>query len=203
MASSRQGHNATALFERAVAADPNDADYHYNLAVSLLRHGDFTRAQSEVGQTLRLRPTDPEAPELKAIISFGRPPAPIALPAPKSASLTPATSSKPVPGSSSAFQPLERIRRTYSEASFRQAAFQLDQIRAMRMTTLPPAEQVSQYVELGREFLAQGLLPEAEQEFQSALAVNSSSAEARGGLAQVREQSGDAAAARTEARGIH
>jgi tetratricopeptide (TPR) repeat protein len=105
-----------------------------------------------------------------------------------------------VPGSSAAFQPLERIRRTYSEASFRQAAFQLDQIRAMRMATLPPAEQVSQYVELGREFLAQGLLPEAEQEFQSALAVNSSSAEARGGLAQVREQSGDAAAARTEAQ---
>jgi len=200
VASSRQGHNATALFERAVAADPNDADYHYNLAVSLLRHGDFARAQSEVGQTLRLRPNDPEAPELKALISFGRPPAPIALPAPKATGVNTASASKPVPGSAAAFEPLERIRRTYSEASFRQAAFQLDQIRAMRMATLPPAERVTQYVQLGRDFLAQGLLPEAEQEFQSALAINASSAEARAGLAQVREQSGDAAAARTEAQ---
>jgi tetratricopeptide (TPR) repeat protein len=200
VASSRQGHNATALFERAVAADPNDADYHYNLAVTLLRHGDFARAQTEVGQTLRLRPNDPEAPELKALIAFGRPPAPIVLPASKPAGVTPASATKPVSGSATAFEPLERIRRTYSEASYRQAAFQLDQLRAMRMATLPPAEQVSQYVQLGREFLAQGLLPEAEQGFQSALSVSSSSAEARAGLAQVREQSGDTAAARSEAQ---
>jgi tetratricopeptide (TPR) repeat protein len=198
VASSRQGRNATALFERAVAADPNDADYHYNLAVSLLRQGDFARAQTEVGQTLRLRPNDPEAPELKALISFGRPPAPIALPAYKTTGA--ASSTTPKPASGSTFEPLERIRRTYSEASFRQAAFQLDQMRAVRMATLPPSEQVAQYVQLGRDFLAQGLVPEAEQEFQSALAINSSSAEARAGLAQVRELSGDTAAARTEAQ---
>jgi tetratricopeptide (TPR) repeat protein len=106
------------------------------------------------------------------------------------------TPAKPV----SEFEPLERIRRTYSEASFRQAAFQLDQMRAARMATLPPAEQATQYAQLGRDYLAQGLIPEAEQEFQSALAANPNSAEARAGLAQVREQSGDPAAARTEAQ---
>ncbi|MBS1798612.1 MAG: tetratricopeptide repeat protein [Acidobacteria bacterium] len=200
VASSRQGHNATALFERAVAADPNDADYHYNLAVSLLRQSNFTRAQTEVAQTLRLRPNDAEAQELKALISFGRPPAPIALPSPKPAATGSATAAKPAASSSSTFEPLERIRRTYSEASFRQAAFQLDQMRAARMATLPPAQQVAQYVQLGRDYLAQGLVPEAEQEFQSALAINSSSAEARAGLAQVRELSGDTAAARKEAQ---
>jgi tetratricopeptide (TPR) repeat protein len=200
VASSRQGHNATALFERAVAADPNDADYHYNLAVSLLRHSDFARAQTEVNEVLRLRPKDPEAPELKALIAFGRPPAPIVPPAPRPGA-TPASAirSAPASASSSVFEPLERIRRTYSEASFRQAAFQLDQMRAARMATLPPAEQVTQYVQLGHDYLAQGLVPEAEQQFQSALAVNSSSAEARAGVAEVREQSGDLAAARSEA----
>jgi Tfp pilus assembly protein PilF len=55
-------------------------------------------------------------------------------------------------------------------------------------------------VQLGRDFLAQGLVPEAEQEFQSALAINSSSADAHAGLAQVRELSGDTAAARNEAQ---
>ncbi|MBS1822854.1 MAG: tetratricopeptide repeat protein [Acidobacteria bacterium] len=198
VASSRQGHNATALFERAVAADPNDADYHYNLAVSLLRQSNFTRAQTEVAQALRLRPNDSEAQELKALIAFGRPPAPVALPASKPA-VTATAATKP-PSSGSNFEPLERIRRTYSEASFRQAAFQLDQMRAARMASLPPAQQVAEYVQLGRDYLAQGLVPEAEQEFQSALAINSSSAQARAGLAQVREMSGDAATARNEAQ---
>src|SRR6478752_4050949 len=80
------------------------------------------------------------------------------------------------------------------------AAFQLDQMRAARMATLPPAEQATQYAQLGRDYLAQGLIPEAEQEFQSALTANPNSAEAHAGLAQVREQSGDPAAARTEAQ---
>src|SRR5580692_9684801 len=39
VAASRQGHDGTALFRQAVAADANTADYHFNLAVSLNRHG--------------------------------------------------------------------------------------------------------------------------------------------------------------------
>src|SRR6185312_2084521 len=72
VAASRQGHNAVPLFQRASTADPNDADYHYNLAVSLLRQGDFAGAQREVNQTLKLRPKDSEAAMLKARISSGR-----------------------------------------------------------------------------------------------------------------------------------
>ena len=204
VASSRQGHNATALFQRAVAADPNDPDYHYNLAVSFFRHNDVTGSLREIDQTLKLRPNDPEAPELKALIAYGRPVSPATPTQPSASASVPVnaalpklqTPAKPV----SEFEPLERIRRTYSEASFRQAAFQLDQMRAARMATLPPAEQATQYAQLGRDYLAQGLIPEAEQEFQSALAANPNSAEARAGLAQVREQSGDPAAARTEAQ---
>ena len=197
VAASRQGHNATAVFERAVAADPNDPDYHYNLAVSRFRQGDFAGAQREVDQTIKLRPNDPEAPELKALITYGRP-SPVAAAAPKPTNVSVSTASPSKP--SSGFEPLERIRRTYSEASFRQAAFQLDQMRAARMATLPPAEQAAQYVQLGHDYLAQGLIPEAEQQFQSALAVQPNSAEARAGLAQVRELSGDSTAARSEAQ---
>jgi Tfp pilus assembly protein PilF len=67
------------------------------------------------------------------------------------------------------------------------------------MATLPPAEQAAQYVQLGHDYLAQGLIPEAEQQFQSALTAQPDSAAARAGLAQVREESGDTTAARTEA----
>lgn len=187
VASSRQGHNAIPLFQRAVAADPNDADFHYNLAVSLLRQGDFAGAQHEADQALKLKPSDTEATQLKTTISAGRTIAPPT----KTATATPDTTG---------FDPLERIRRTYSEASFRQAAFQLDQMRAVRMATLPKAERAAQYSQLGRDYLAQGLLPEAEQEFQAAITADSTSAEAHAGLAQLREQSGNPADARAEAQ---
>ncbi len=68
VASSRQGHDAVPLFQRASTADPNDADYHYNLAVALLRKGDFAGAQREVDFTLKLRPADMEAAALKNFI---------------------------------------------------------------------------------------------------------------------------------------
>ena len=72
-------------------------------------------------------------------------------------------------------------------------------MRAIRLATLPPAQQATEYTQLGREYLAQGLLPEAEEQFNSAIQVDPSSAQGRAGLAQVREQSGDIAEARTEA----
>jgi tetratricopeptide (TPR) repeat protein len=187
VASSRQGHDAVPLFQRASTADPNDEDYHYNLAVALLRRGDAAGAQREVDLALKLRPTDSEAAQLKANMSAGR----------KIASPTVAAAST---ATESDFDALERIRRTYSEASFRQAAFQLDQMRAIRMASLPPAEQATQYTQLGRDYLAEGLVPEAEREFQAAIAADASSADAHAGLAQVRERSGSAADARAEAQ---
>jgi tetratricopeptide (TPR) repeat protein len=186
VASSRQGRDAVPLFQRASMADPNDADYHYNLAVAFLRRGDFADAQREADLALKLRPSDAEAVELKTGINAGRHIAPIAKTGTNVAS--------------SDFEPVERIRRSYSEASFRQAAFQLDQMRAARMATLPPAEQAAQYTQLGHDYLAQGLVPEAEQEFHAAIAADTSSAEAHAGLAQVRERSGSAAEARAEAQ---
>jgi tetratricopeptide (TPR) repeat protein len=187
VASSRQGHDAVPLFQRASTADPNDADYQYNLAVALLRKGDFAGAQREVDLALKLRPGDAEAAELKTSIIAGR-------------HITSSTKPPTNAPSSSDFAPLERIRRTYSEASFRQAAFQLDQMRAIRLAMLPPAEQAAQYTQLGHDYLSQGLIPEAEQEFQAAIAADASSAAAHAGLAQVRERSGSPTDARAEAQ---
>jgi tetratricopeptide (TPR) repeat protein/TolB-like protein len=191
VAASRQGRNAIPLFQQASAADPNDPDYHYNLAVSFLRQGDFAAASREVDQTLKLRPADNEAVQLKARIHSGR-----RLTPPK----TTTTATAPNPSDDSDFDPLERIRRTYSEASFRQAAFQLDQMRAMRLANLPPAQQAAEYTQSGRGYLTQGLIPEAEQEFQAAITADPSSANAHTGLAQVREHTGNLEEAHIEAQ---
>lgn len=200
VAASRQGHNAVPLFQRASTADPNDPDYHYNLAVALLRQGDFAGAKREVDQTLKLRPTDAEAALLKTRINSGR-----ALPAAQATTASTASTKSAEKAGAAApndsdFDPLERIRRTYSEASFRQAAFQLDQMRAMRLANLPPAKQAAEYTQSGKDYLAQGLIPEAEQEFQAAIAADASSADAHTGLAQVREHTGNIADARSEAQ---
>ncbi len=184
VASSRQGHDAAALFQRAVAADPNDADFHYNLAVSLLRRGDTAGAQREAAAALKLRSTDNEIQELRDRLASGR----VSL-----------ASTKPDTPGDDSFAPLERIRRTYSEVSFRQAAFQLDQLRDMRLATLPPAKRAAEYAQQGQDYLSQGLLPQAEKEFQAAIAADAGSFAGHAGLAQVREQSGNSIQARAEA----
>ena len=73
-------------------------------------------------------------------------------------------------------------------------------MRAAAMQSLPPAQRATQYVQLGYDYLGQGLLPEAEQEFQSAIASDPKSSAAYAGLAQVREQSGTPDEARAEAQ---
>ena len=185
VATSRQGHDAVPLFLQVIAADPNDADYHFNLAVALLGRNDIDGATREVQEALKLHGDDPEAAELLARLQATHG----------------VTANLKSVLSAGGFDPTTRIRRTWSEASFRQAAFQLDQMRALQMATLPPAQQAAQYAQLGDQYMAQGLLPAAEQEFHNALAADPRNAAAHAGLAQVRERSGSADDARAEAQG--
>ena len=184
VSASRQGKGATALYQRASTADPNDADYHYNLAVAFLGRGDAPASLREVETSLKLRPNNTEATELRNRLNAAN------------GATGPALKAVVTAGG---FDPVERIRRTYSEASFRQAAFQMDQMRAIRMASLPPAEQAAQYVKLGNDYLSQGLVPEAEQEFQSALAADSHSAAAHASMARIRELNANPTDSRAEA----
>jgi tetratricopeptide (TPR) repeat protein len=181
VALSRQGKDAVALFQRVAAADPSDGDYHYNLAVAEFRNGDTANALKEAANAIKLKPNDTEAAALQKQLAT----------VPPGTRLTSSTLTN--------FTAVERIRRSYSETSYRQAAFQLDQVRAARLATLPASERASQYTQLGREYFGQGLLPEAESQFQSAIAADPRSAEAHAGLAQIRDVSGDATQARNEA----
>jgi tetratricopeptide (TPR) repeat protein len=184
VASSRQGKDATALFQQVIAADPNDADYRFNLAVALLGQSDIAGATREVQAALKLHSDDPEATELLTRLQ----------------STHGSTANLKSIISAGGFDPTTRIRRTWSEASFRQVTFQLDQMRAIQMATLPPPRQAEQYAQLGDQYLAQGLIPEAEQEYQTALTANPQNAAAHVGIAQVRERNGSTDEARTEAQ---
>jgi tetratricopeptide (TPR) repeat protein len=182
VAVSRQGKDSVDLFRKASEADPSDEDYHYNLAIAMFRRGDTEGATREVEAALKLKAADNEAIELRAQL--------------KKVS----AGTKLKADDEGGFSPLERIRRNYSETGFRQAAFQLDQVRAMRLAMLPAAERATEYTQLGREYLSEGLLPEAETQFQAALQASPNSADAHAGMAELRETSGDPNGARDEAK---
>ena len=177
VAVSRQGHDGTGLFVRAAAADPNAADYHFNLAVSLKRHGMDAAALNELAQCLKLRPNDVEAQQL----------------------MTQWKAPKASVDSDEKAEPLERIVRTFDAVAFRQAALMMDQMEASRLAALTPHQRAVKLTGQAKDYLNRGLLLEAERLYQTAVADDGSVAEAHAGLATVRERTGDIAAARKEA----
>lgn len=173
VAISRQGHDGTAMFRQAAAADPDVADYHFNLAVSLAHHGQRDAAQAELEKALKLRPNDSEAQSLQAEW------------------IQPSTASD--------IDPLERIERGFDAVAFRQAAAMLNQMEAARLTALPPAQRARTLAAKAGDYLSRGLMLEAERLYQESIAADPQIADGHLGLAQVRERTGDTAGARKEA----
>jgi tetratricopeptide (TPR) repeat protein len=183
---SRQSRDGIPLFRQAVAADPNAADYHFNLAVSLKRHGDVPEALTEIAACLRLRPNDSEAQSLLA--EWKAPPG------------------KPEPAADSDADqeakpdPLERIARNFDAVAFRQAAQMLDQVDEARLTALGPEQQAQKLAGQAKDYLDRGLLLEAERLYLAAVAIDDRVPAVHAGLAEVRERTGDLQNARKEAR---
>jgi tetratricopeptide (TPR) repeat protein len=208
---SRRGHDGGALFQEAILGDPHDPDYDFNLAIALARRGDTSNALSAVGQALKLRPQDSEAAELQKMLQQPNPPTVTPISAqkvtnPNNAGRNTAQTATQA-GSDSGDNPqgghslpLERIKRGYNDASFRQAASEMEEMEAQRLASLPPSQQAASLSKNGQTYLGRGLMLEAEREFQLALAANMNDAEAHAGLAEVRRRNGDNAQARAEAQ---
>lgn len=186
VALSREGKDGIPLFRKAVAADPNTADYHFNLAVSLKRHGQSAEALTELAQCLRLRPGDSEA---QAVDKAWR-----GLPA------QPAAGQDEEGEEDVKADPLERLVRNFDARAFRQAVQMLDQLEDARLAALTPHERAEKLAEQARNYLDRGLLLEAERLYQSAETADGALAQAHAGLAEVRERTGDREAARKEAQ---
>jgi len=193
VAVSRQGHDGTSFFVRAAAADPTTADYHFNLAVSLKRHGNATGAVSELEECLKLHPSDAEAQSLLAAWK-----APTAA-QPAVINAAPGAPAADVNPDSASADPLERIVRTFDAAAFRQAAAVLDEMDAARLAALPAPERAQKLCAEAGGYLDRGLILEAERLYQSAVAADANSAQAHAGLAEVRLRSGDTQGASREA----
>jgi tetratricopeptide (TPR) repeat protein len=121
----RRGRRTEAVeyFSKAVAADPSDADYHFNLALALFKAGDSAASARQLREELQLKPSDSEAKALLDLLNRGV----------TMASVTSASSS----GGPAAGQPripIERIKRNYDEASYRQIEMQIDNLKQQQRT---------------------------------------------------------------------
>ncbi len=167
----RRGKNATEYFSKAVEADPNDPDYHFNLALALYHSGDSAGVARQVAEVLRLRPNDSEA-----------------------RSLLDMASGKPGNGRI----PLERIKRNYDETSFRQLALEIQNATEARLAKADPRTHAAYHVERGNDFLSRHFIADAEKEFREAIVLDPTSAAAHAGLAAVLERSNELEGARKE-----
>ena len=163
---------ASEYFERAVEADPNDPDYHFNLAVALARNGDSTGASRQLRELLALRPSDGEAKSLLDALSR---------PLVMTGTAATAPGVKPV----EVKLPLERIKRNYDEASFRQLAFELENQSERKLANESPREHAMFHVERGLDLLNQGFVGEAEKHFREAVMLDPTNAAAHLGMARV------------------
>jgi Flp pilus assembly protein TadD len=178
---------ARQLFQKAVNAEPSDADYRFNLGVSLFRAGDMAGASRELRECRALRPDDNEAKGLLAAMA-AHTTAP--------AGVNPAsvvTSPAPAPK-----LPLERIKRGYDEAGFRELDLRMRSTSESRLAKLDPGTHAAYHVQHGRDLLAKGFPTEARKELREAVELDPGNALAHACLADALDQNQDATGARAE-----
>jgi tetratricopeptide (TPR) repeat protein len=179
VAARRGQKKAAEYFGRAVHNDPSDADYHFNLGVTLLQASDRAGAAREFRAAVEHRPGDAEA---KTLLE----------------SLNP-TSRPIVPSGATVKMPSERIKRSYDEDAFRLVNTQIGNWAEQRFSRSDARAHASFHIELGKELLAHGFAAEAEAEFHHAAAVDPSSPAPLIALAEDYDARGDSFQSRSHA----
>jgi Tfp pilus assembly protein PilF/TolB-like protein len=179
----RRGRRAELDYlQKAVEIDPNDADYHFNLAVAYARVFDNAHATKELKETLRVRPTDAEARSFLDTLSGARP-------ASAKAGASPAAFAEG--GTVGSKLPLPRIKRTYDETSYQQLAMEIERTAESRLSNADPKQHASFHIDRGRQLLSQGFASDAKKAFEEAIQLDPTNSAAHAGLAESYAALGD------------
>ncbi|GAC1644003.1 MAG: hypothetical protein NVS9B15_00800 [Acidobacteriaceae bacterium] len=177
--SARRGKPGAAdYFRRAIQTDPNDPDYHFNLAVVLSQSGETAEAVRQAREALSLSTADGEARSLIETLQHS------------------------APASQSSAQPRRvfypRLKREYNEATFRQAELELRNAEELALASKGTAQHAGSHIERGNQMLASGFIDQAEGEFREATKVDPALAAAHVGLARTALKRSDMATANAE-----
>lgn len=170
--------------QKAIAADPSDADYRFNLAVAYARSGETSAATRQLREALKQRPDDAEAKSLLDQLTGAA-----------VANVSRGSDSGQPPGAAPRL-PMERIKRTYDETSYQQVAMEIENIAEQRLAKSDPKTHAAYHLERGRDLLTQGFASQAEKQFREALQYDGNSAAAHAGLARALESSDPVGATR-------
>ncbi len=190
----RRGRRAPSIsyFTKAVNADPSDPDYRFNLAVALYKSGDNAGAAAQLREELQRRPNDGEAKNLLENINRG-----------VNAPTAPVTGAQVLgvpPGTNQVRVPMERIKRNYDEASYRQLEVEIHNLTEQRLARSDRKSHSAYHSDRGKDLLARGSVAEAQAEFREAISLDYNNAAAHAGMARALEQNGDTFNARSEAQ---
>ena len=179
VAAHRDRKAAADHFQKAIASDPNDGDYHFNLAIELYRAGDVSGAAHQLQQTVTLNEDDTDARSFLNAVDGG------------------AGQHGVVPASMKI--PAERLQTNYEESSFRQLSLKLAAASEQRLAKVDTHAHAQFHTDRGQQLLKQGFVGDAEHEFREAVSLDPSNAEAHGGLAESLEEDGNTNESRAEA----
>jgi tetratricopeptide (TPR) repeat protein len=175
----RRGQKQSAdLFIRAIQNDASDADYHFNLAISLLQSGDSNAGIRELHTALGYRPGDAEAKTLMESLKAG--------------------AASPVPAGATPKLSPQRMKHNYEEDAFRQVNAQMEGWAEQRFSHAEAREHARFHIALGKELLAHGFGSEAEEQFKHAATLDPLSPAPLIALAEDYEARGDETGSRAQ-----
>ncbi len=92
---------------------------------------------------------------------------------------------------------MERIKRNYDEASYRQLEMEIHNLAEARLAKADPHTHAAYHVQRGKELLAQNMPDDAEAEFRDAISTDYNNDAAHAQLAMLLEKKGDVSGARS------